>query len=128
VVVVVVIVWQFRVILGSPYPTLQGVQALALSAPLFLLIYANVYYVLALSVAGSFTEPLTRTDSYFAFTVFATIGFGDIAPVSQDARVLVIGQLVGNLLVIGVALRVVLTAVQHSRQRSAEQWHHRVGG
>ena len=127
--VVVIIVWQIRVILSSPYPTLQGVQALALSAPLYLLIYANVYYVLALNVPDSFTEPLTRTDSlYFALTVFSTVGFGDITPVSQGARVLVVGQMVGNLLVIGVALRVVLTAVQHGRQHSAEQWHHGIGG
>lgn len=116
--VVAVIVWEIRVILRSPYPTLQGVQALAISIPLYLLVFANVYYLLALNVTGSFNSALTRIDAlYFAVTVFATVGFGDIAPVSQVARVLVTGQMVGNLLLIGVALRVVVMAVQRSRRQ-----------
>lgn len=116
--VVVVLVWQVRVILRSPFPTLQGLEALAISIPLFLLVYANVYYLMAFNAAGSFSSPLTRTDAlYFAVTVFATVGFGDITPVSQTARVLVTGQMVGNLLLLGVAIRVVVSVVEHSRQR-----------
>ena len=43
--------------------------------------------VLAGTDPGSFTEPLTRTDSlYFVVTVFATVGFGDITPLSLSAR------------------------------------------
>jgi hypothetical protein len=117
--VVVVIVWQIRVILGSPFPTLQGVEALAISVPLFLLVYANVYYLLALNVPGSFTAELTRTDAlYFAVTVFSTVGFGDITALSHAARVLVTAQMVGNLLLLGVALRVVVTAVRHRREHA----------
>lgn len=115
-VVVALVGWQTRVILRSRYPLLQGAQALALTVPLFLLVYANVYYLLEHNLAGSFTESLTRTDAlYFAVTVFATVGFGDIAPVSQAARVLVTTQMVGNLLVLGVALRVILEAVRRRR-------------
>jgi voltage-gated potassium channel len=115
-VVVAVVVWQTRVILRARYPGLQGVQALALTVPLFLLVYANVYFLLGHNVAGSFTESLSRTDAlYFAVTVFATVGFGDIAPVSETARVLVTTQMVGNLLVLGVALKVILEAVRRSR-------------
>ena len=41
-----------------------------------------------LSQAGTFTEPLTRTDAqYFTVTIFATVGFGDITAVTQTARV-----------------------------------------
>jgi hypothetical protein len=116
--VVVVIAWQIRLILRGKYPILQGIEALALSVPVFLLVFANVYFLLAHNVAGSFTTPLTRTDAlYFTVTVFATVGFGDIAPVTQAARLLVTGQMIGDLLVIGVALRVVLLAVQRRRQR-----------
>ena len=115
--VVVILVWQIRMILGSPFPTLQGVEALAISVPLFLLVFANVYYLLALNVPDSFNAALTRTDAlYFAVTVFSTVGFGDITALSQLARVLVTAQMVGNLLLLGVALRVVMTAVQHSRE------------
>jgi len=118
--VVALVVWEIRRILQSPFPTLQGVQALALIVPLFLLIYANVYFVLAHNVPTSFTVPLTRTDAlYFVVTVFATVGFGDIAPVTQAARILVTAQMIGNLLLLGIALRVILVAVQHSRARTA---------
>ncbi|HEY7595255.1 MAG TPA: potassium channel family protein [Actinophytocola sp.] len=122
--VVVVIVWEIRMILRSDRPTLQGIQALAISVPLFLLIFANVYYLVALNNPVSFTESLTRTDAlYFTVTVFATVGFGDITPVTEGARILVTAQMVGNLLLIGVALRVVLTAVQHSRRRRGQLAH-----
>lgn len=118
--VVVVVLWEARVILRSRYPTLQGVQALALTASLFLLLFANVYFVLEHNLPGSFTAPLTRTDAlYFVITVFATVGFGDISPVTQIARVLVTAQMLGDLLVIGVALKVIVTAVERGRERVA---------
>lgn len=120
VLVVALVGWQIRRIMRSPFPTLQGVQALALILPLFLLVYANVYYVLAHTVPASFSGPLTRTDAlYFVVTVFATVGFGDIVPVTEAARVLVTTQMIGNLLLLGVALRVIVTAVQRSRARVA---------
>ena len=117
--IVALVVWEIRRILHSKYPTLQGAQALALIVPLYLLIYANVYYVVAYNVPSTFSAPLTRTDAlYFVVTVLATVGFGDITAVSQGARVLVTTQMVGNLLLLGIALRVILAAIQHSRSRS----------
>lgn len=116
--VVVLVVVEARAILRSARPALQGIQALALVVPLFLLVFANVYYVLQYNVPQSFSAPLNRTDSlYFVVTVFATVGFGDIVPVTQAARLLVTVQMIANLLVVGVALRVILTAVQRSRSR-----------
>ena len=118
-VVVVVVIWEVRAILCSPHPASQGVQALALVVPLFLLLFANVYYLMAFTRPDSFTTPLTRTDAlYFTVTVFATVGLGDIAPVTTGARVLVIVQMIGDLLVFGVALRVILAAVQQRRGES----------
>ncbi len=118
--VAALIVWESRVILRARHPTLQGIQALALAVPLFLLVFANVYYVLEHNLAGSFTAPMTRTDAmYFVVTVFATVGFGDISPASEVARILVTAQMVGDLLVLGVALRVILTAVERGQERRA---------
>ncbi|GLY71234.1 metal transporter [Amycolatopsis taiwanensis] len=116
VLVVAVIGWQVRRIMRSPYPAIQGIQALAFVIPLFLVIFAYAYYVLEHELAQSFTKPLTRTDAlYFVVAVFATVGFGDIAAVSQAARLLVIIQMVGDLLLLGGVLRVIVTAVQRSR-------------
>jgi voltage-gated potassium channel len=115
--VVGVVVWQVRAIMRSARPVAQGVQALAVAIPLFLLVFASVYHLLAADVPGSFNQPLTRTDAlYFTVTVFATVGFGDIVAVSQQARIAVTVQMVGDLLVLGVLLRVLVGAVQRRRQ------------
>jgi hypothetical protein len=98
----------------SPHPVLRGVELLAVVLPMFLLVFASTYFVLA-ATGANFNVPLTRTDAlYFAMTVFATVGFGDIVATSQVARIVVTVQMVGDLLVLGVLLRVVLTTVKHA--------------
>src|SRR4051794_26888212 len=113
----VLVAWQVRSILRSRHPALRAVEAVALSLPLFLLLFAATYAVLSSSAPDTFTEPLSRIDSlYFVITVFATVGFGDIAPVSQLARSLVSVQMVGDLVLIGLVLRVFLRAVDQGRR------------
>ncbi|MFM9500239.1 potassium channel family protein, partial [Streptomyces galilaeus] len=52
-------------------------------------------------VGGSFSEAISRTDVlYFTMTVFSTVGFGDISPRSETARLLVTGQVTASLLLI----------------------------
>jgi voltage-gated potassium channel len=51
--------------------------------------------------------------------VFATVGFGDIAPVTDAARITTMVQMVGDLLVVGLVLRVMLGAVKQGRERRA---------
>jgi voltage-gated potassium channel len=123
------VAWQVRAILRSPYPALRAVEAIALLLPLFLLLFAGTYAVLSGSDPGAFTEPLSQLDSlYFVVTVFATVGFGDISAVSGVARVLVTVQMVGDLVLIGLVLRVFLGAVDRGRRRAAEQEHTPSGG
>jgi voltage-gated potassium channel len=111
------VAWQVRSILRSRHPALRAIEAIALSLPLFLLLFAGTYSVLSSTDPDNFTQPLTRIDSlYFVITVFATVGFGDISPVSELARVLVSVQMVGDLVLIGLVLRVFLTAVDRGRR------------
>ncbi|MHA6795526.1 potassium channel family protein [Pseudonocardia bannensis] len=111
-------VWQVRSIVRASYPGLRAVETLATAVPLYLLLFAAAYYLLAQTEPSSFTQPLTRTDTlYFTVTVFATVGFGDIAPASQVARVVTTFQMVANLVVVGLLLRAVLGAVQAGRSR-----------
>jgi hypothetical protein len=117
---VAIIVWQARAIYRSPYPRLQAVEALAMSVPLFLVLFATGYYLMEGTEPGAFSEQLTRVDAlYFTITVFATVGFGDIVPLTQSARVLTMVQMLGDLLIIGLAARVLVTAVQRSIDRRA---------
>jgi voltage-gated potassium channel len=115
-----IIAWQVRAILRSDYPGLRAIEALAAAIPLFLLVFAATYVKLADAQPSAFTEPLSRTDAlYFTITVFSTVGFGDIAPVATPARVVAMVQMLGDLVVVGLVLRVMLGAVKEGRERRA---------
>ena len=70
--------------------------------------------MLAGTDAAAFNVPsLTRTDAlYFTLTIFSTVGFGDIHATSQTARAVVMAQLVLNLILYGLGLRMLTQAVQ----------------
>jgi len=109
--------WQLRLVLGARYPAVRAAEALATTVPLFLLLFASVYFVMARATPASFSHPLTRTDSlYFTVTVFSTVGFGDITATSETARLVVTAQMVLDLLALGLGIRVFIGAVQLARQ------------
>ncbi|MGW6863596.1 potassium channel family protein [Streptomyces sp. NPDC054901] len=110
--------WQIYRITLAPRPGLKAMEAMAVTVPLFILLYAIACFLLAHSAPGSFSEPLSRTDAlYFSMTVFSTVGFGDITARSEPARLLTTGQITLNLLLLGVAARLLANAVQRGRQR-----------
>ncbi len=118
VVLIGLVAFQVRSIIASPFPGLRAVEALATSVPLFLLLFAATYVVMTTISASNFSQPLTRTDAlYFTVTVFATVGFGDITAKTEAARLVVTGQMIIDLIIIGIGARIVLSAVQQSRQR-----------
>ena len=107
------LVWQVRKIRTASYPLLRAIEALAVTLPLFIIIFATVYFVTAGNAPGSFSEGLTHTDSlYFTVTVLSTVGFGDITPVTQAARALVMIQMIGDLFLVGIVAKVIVGAVQ----------------
>ncbi|GAA2796010.1 potassium channel family protein [Kitasatospora sp. CM 4170] len=109
---------QVRSILRSRYPGLRAVEAMAISIPFFLLLFASAYVTMAAQSPGSFGGSLSHTDGlYFTVTVFSTVGFGDITAHSQAARLVVTGQMVADLVVFGLALKVIVGAVRRSRKR-----------
>jgi voltage-gated potassium channel len=115
-VLVALVVLQVRAILASEFPGIRAVEALASSIPLFLLLYAASYFVLERFSPGSFSEPLTRSDSlYFTVTVFSTVGFGDITPKTELARLLVTGQMIADVIILGLAIKVIVGAVRSRR-------------
>jgi Ion channel len=118
---IALITFQVRSILASPFPGLRAVEALATSLPLFLLLFASTYLVIAAESAGSFSQQLTHTDAlYFTVTVFATVGFGDITATTEAARLVVTGQMIIDLIIIGIGAKIILGAVQQGRQRRPE--------
>ncbi len=115
-------VWQVRDILRSPYPAVTALGGLIVSVPLFLLLFASLYYVMGVQDPGSFSEPLTKLDAvYFSVTVFGTVGFGDIHALSQAARAAVTLQMVSGLVLVGVIARILMGAVEESRRRQRKE-------
>ncbi|SDE60673.1 potassium channel family protein [Rhodococcus tukisamuensis] len=116
--VTVLCVWQIRKIVRAQYPALQGVEALALTLPAYLLSFATLYYLMSVDAPGDFNEPLSRIDSlYFTLVCFSTVGFGDIAAESEVARAVVSVQIVGNLILIAVGVRIITAAVRRGQAR-----------
>ncbi|HEX8971965.1 potassium channel family protein [Oryzihumus sp.] len=112
------LVWQVRSILRSPHPRLRAVEAVGTTLPLFLVICASTHFLIELADAGNYSQPMTRLDAlYFVVTVFATVGFGDITPVSQTARIVTTLQMVGDLAFVGIIARVLVGAVQEGLRR-----------
>ncbi|MFD2792445.1 potassium channel family protein [Promicromonospora vindobonensis] len=108
--------WQIRAILRSRFPGIQAIEALAMLVPFFLILFASTYFMISFQTPATFSEPLTRSDAlYFTVTTFATVGFGDIAPRAELVRLLVSGQVLLDLVIVGLGIRVILGAVQKSR-------------
>ena len=55
----------------------------------------------------------------FSATVFTTVGFGDIVAKRQAARLIVTSQMFLDLVIIGIVVRGVVSAVKVGRQRPA---------
>jgi voltage-gated potassium channel len=115
-----IVTWQFRSVLRSSYPGLRAIESLAAAIPLFLVLFAALYLHIADLDGSAFSEPLSRTGAlYYTITVFSTVGFGDIVPRTDLARVVTMVQMLGDLLFVGLVLHLMLGAVKLGRQRRA---------
>jgi voltage-gated potassium channel len=115
--------YEVRAVVRARHPALRAVEALATTAPLFLLLFAAAYFLMAADDPSNFTvETITRTDSlYFTVTIFSTVGFGDISPASEAARVLVTVQMILDLIVLGLGIRILVGAVDVGRQKTSNE-------
>ena len=119
--VVVIVVWQVQAIFRADYPGLQAVEALATVIPLFLLVFSASYYLMAYHTTGSFSQPLDRTEAlYFTVTTFSTVGYGDIVPKGDTARVVVMIQMIADLAIIGFGVKVLAGAVETRRRETSQ--------
>ena len=104
---------QVPAIVRARYPILRAVESLGILVPLYLLIFARVYLSNSLNDPSGFSHALDHTTAlYFTVTVFATVGFGDIVAQSDTMRLLVTLQMLLNLVVIGVVIRLLTSAAR----------------
>ena len=114
-----VIGWQVWRITRSDYPTLRAVEALAFIIPLYVLLFATVYFLMNHANEATFGSPVSRIDAmYYSATVFTTVGFGDITAKTEAPRVIVTIQMMLDLVIIGLVVRLVVNAVKVGQRRS----------
>lgn len=109
---IVIYSWYFRrqlkKIKRSKFPQLAAVEALILIATMFLAVFAAIYVMESTASPSAFSEDLDHfTAYYFALTILATVGFGDITPVSNIARATAMVQMAIDIAFIAVLVRII---------------------
>lgn len=90
----------------SRRPALAALEALVLVFGLFLCFFALLYVSLSANDPGAFTQDVDKVAGiYFTTTILTTVGFGDISPVSDTARIMVTLQMVLGLILLGTAVK-----------------------
>ena len=118
----VVMIWQVRAIVSSDAPRLRTVRAVVIGVSTLFVVFAATYSVISNGQPDSFSEPLSRTDAlYFTLTTFATVGFGDIAPRTDLARIVVMIQMITGLIAVGLLGKIVFAAMQKGLRRQEDE-------
>lgn len=112
---------QLRRITHSRFPNLMAAEALVLLAALFLAVFSMIYVTISVFDERAFTEPLDAfTSYYFSLTVLATVGFGDITPITTAARSVTMVQMAMDLVFVALLIRLVTTAARRGMSNRAE--------
>lgn len=115
---VVILAVQVRAILRADHPRLRAVEAVGVAIPLIVVVFATVYLSISLANPSAFSEPLTKLASiYYTVTVLSTTGFGDITADSDAARALVTIQMLIDLVLIAIVVRLLAMAAQRGMAR-----------
>jgi voltage-gated potassium channel len=108
--------YEVRAILRADRPMLRAADAMALLIPLFLVVFSWTYLLMSMSNVRSFGGPLSRAEAlYFTVTVFSTVGFGDITAKTDAARLVVTAQMLLDLVVVAVVVRLIFGAARQGR-------------
>jgi voltage-gated potassium channel len=109
-----VFAWQIRRIAYAELPELRAVEALGVVIALFLVFFSALYLALSHGNAGTFSQRLDHVRAiYLTITIFSTVGFGDITPRTDGARLLVSAQMLLDLAIIGVGVRLLFSAAKN---------------
>jgi voltage-gated potassium channel len=106
--------WQLRRIVYAELPELRAVEALGVVVALFLVFFSAVYLSLSHGNAATFSQPLDHVRAiYLTITIFSTVGFGDITPTTDGARLLVSAQMLLDLAIIGIVVRLLFSVARN---------------
>ena len=102
-------------ILRHGQPMGRAVIALALLLPLFVVMFAWLYLTMSRSNPAAFGVAMTCTQAlYFTVTVLSTVGFGDITPKTDPARLVTTVQMAADLVLLAVVVRLIFGAASRA--------------
>ena len=107
--------WQIRRISVAELPELRAAEALGIVVAALLVAYSAIYLSLSHDAASNFSQRLDQPRALcFTITVFSTVGFGDITPRTDPARLIVATQMLLDLALIGACVRLILNVAKSS--------------
>ncbi len=110
---------QVRIVVSAGVPQLRAAEAVVESLFAFLCLFALLHLSMSTTDPASFSEPLDRMDAlYFTASTLATVGFGDIAPSTDLARLIVTAQIVLGLGVLAMIAKVTFYAANEGLRRA----------
>ena len=113
---IAVLIFEIRGIARARHPMLRAGVAMAIVIPLFLIFFAWIYLNMSNSDARTFAGGAMShmTALYFTVTVFSTVGFGDITPHTDLARLITTVQMLADLAVIAIVVRLIFGVASRS--------------
>ena len=97
---------------------MRAAVALGVVIPLFFVLFATTYLSMSDASGTTFTQGLDHTRAlYFTITIFSTVGFGDITPANDPARLVVSAQMILDLILIGGVVRILVGAAKRAVAR-----------
>jgi len=104
---------QARRVLHSEQPLFDATRSIVSGLVFLITAFSVAYYVLGTAYEDQINGIETKLDAlYFTVTILATVGFGDVTATGQAARAVVTAQMIVNLAVLAVSLRVVSWALK----------------
>lgn len=105
---------------SARHPMLAVAEAIVLLLTMVVYGFSALYLVIDRRV-GQFDGIETRLDAaYFTVTTLSTVGFGDVTATGQAARLAVTLQILFDLTLLAVSIRLLADAA-HSRRAAADQ-------
>lgn len=110
---------QYRQITSARFPMVRAAVAICIVIPFFLVMFSMIYLAMSASSPSSFSQHLDHVRAlYFTITTFATVGYGDITPTTDIARMVVSVQMLLDLALIGVGVRLLFNVAKTGMENS----------